>query len=116
MFGGASSFQGGGAVGVFEVGVGVGVYGDGGGGGVEDGGGGEEGVVLLLLLLLLEMAVASVVVVGGGGGGGVVIVVVVGFDDFPVVLFGANGEFEVFFGDGIPVLRGRGKVSVSYSG
>lgn len=29
--------------------------------------------------------------------------------DVPVVLFGANGEFEVFFGDRVPVLWVRRK-------
>jgi hypothetical protein len=28
--------------------------------------------------------------------------------DVPVVLFGADGEFEVFFGDGVPVLSQNG--------
>ncbi len=69
----------GGAASAFEAaGATVAVHGDGDGG---------------LVVVVVE------VVVGGGGGGGEE-----GLLDFPVVLFGAHAEFEVFFGDGIPVL------------
>lgn len=36
--------------------------------------------------------------------------------DFPVVLFGADGEFQVFFGDGVPILEGRSGVGGGLGG
>ena len=47
---------------------------------------------------------AGAAVFDGGGG------VEEGFFDFPVALFGADAEFKVFFGDGVPILKKRGCV------
>ena len=62
------------------------------------------------MVLLVQTGSAAVVGEASLEGAGTVVVEEVGrveegLLDLPVVLFGADGEFEVFFGDRVPVLQ-----------
>lgn len=70
--------------------------------------------MLAQIAVVLLIQTASAAIVGGASlkDAGAPVVDDLGrtqqaFLDFPVVLFGADGEFEVFLGDRVPVLQSR---------